>query len=643
MVTVSSFFRDQAITELTSSWDFDILESALSTLVTLCLPSNSSFLEYTSVEAELKNNVELPSTSTDTTLALFTGFSLSSPEYGMMDYLKSQAIPPYSLIDEEIYLSLNNGEVVNLSLSSSLEKTLFRPETGEEIDSFFKCLREKDILGKESLDSRSVMILASMRAAVAFHSPLERRITLAILRLKCFYILIHSRVHVDHLQAYLVSGCVFLKDLMALSDLNSEMTSEIREMSPVCNELSRVAMACLLDLLALVMRRRLLSNVSGVLQDLGLRPGEARGRRDEHFLMSQEIGWMAIVSSSCGVAFDSLQCMFHTLSETDIQNLASYIDSGLELFLRCVTSTDVSSISQVTPVVISVASIVRISIEKLPEILSDIFEYDGNRFVQSRFVKAVSFIKLLVKAISCCGFLLDKGTIRGQPSYASILLECDFLSSIGSVLEVFDASGCKTTSEKWSPWLNHLLEGSFLFLARHYKFCRSRSSIGNTSELGINIVNQKYFFSIAHGIFSGEARGQEMLWDSLYRVLKEAVDLDPSVLSSFLNAPFLSVAFVRFHGTQCLLEEVGVKCHEFLPFLSKFIRAISITADGLDLISRHHVVSFIINAVVSESALLPRSCGISQDSVMNVGKTLALLVRDNERLREVTNIMSAIL
>lgn len=619
------------------SWDFEIADAAASAVYCLCL-SSSSMISYASPEFEPKDNVELPQSLGSLTITVFEGLGFLSSDYGLIDFIKGHIVPPYGPADEEMCvvvvnrandLSSSSLRNVAIPLNSGSVNTLLAWENIETYTSIMS-LCSKYKMSYDLSDAQLCTIMNVLRSASVLRESMELRMKTVLLRLKCFFILIHCRLPIESMQSYISSGCAFLKDLIGLSDLNSEISSELKQVGLNSVEISNISSECLVAMLSLVTRRRgILLQQSGILQDLGLRqPLQRGGRRDDlNGNISNEISWISIVSSS----YSSLINLLHTNSLSEKQKF-SFESNGLrdvwkdyennvnvmfELFVLCVSTSESQMITQMTPLILSQANLIRFALPYLSIAL------------RAEVIGEIPSCVIITKSLSSIEFVLEKMASRGQPSPASILQDCDFMATLQSLLEVID-QGFLVSNQLSIIFLTSVMSQIFSFQSRFLKLNRRR--MVSAADAGIHLIQQSSFVSICEKIFSSPCEGNESMWNELLLLLKEAVDIDPPFHTFLLSSPYFIALINRLKRMSTV--EPNAKIHELSYSLSRLIRVICISNEAQDFIFRHQLLELIIDSSVASSSIMPYSSCLTVEALGLIGKTIVTTIRDVEKLRD---------
>ena len=164
------------------------------------------------------------------------------------------------------------------------------------------CIKISDNVGREMKDTAQLAAISFARAARGLvregKEGQQARVHLMCMRLRCLYIVIHSRNWAPRLGAYIDPGGALLKQLVTISDVSSEDMSSTALLEPFT--LSTAALECVLALLETTVRRNgqlSLAGRTGVLAVLGLSRG--RGGNDAQDQDSMSAPWMGILLSAC--------------------------------------------------------------------------------------------------------------------------------------------------------------------------------------------------------------------------------------------------------------------------------------------------------------------------------------------------------
>ena len=263
--------------------------------------------------------------------AIFAGLSLTNSDLGVMDYLRGH-LP----MGEEPLMVLP-AVAGDESSQPSFDLTLFRSvenrtaaattENTEEralLQSFDDGLQQYEQQGEvhRLRDADRCTLLYALRTLRATeHSPsmssdtlaaaFERRARLTTLRLQCFFVLIHSKLKSASIRRALRPDSVFMKDLVELSDVASDVVEELGQGAlSVSRHLSLAAAAleCLLGLLENKLRKRKFLD-SSILDLIGLSRNSEGGGFNSEMTEGGDLNdaWSTIIMSACSLTSSLLE------------------------------------------------------------------------------------------------------------------------------------------------------------------------------------------------------------------------------------------------------------------------------------------------------------------------------------------------
>eukprot|EP01035_Chromulina_nebulosa_P017426 gene17426-22978_t len=627
-----------------TSWDLDIASQSAITIFNLCVPSSSVF-SYTTTELELKDNMELPSNVVPQILGLFEGLGMVSPDFSVLDFLKSFHIPGYSPLQDEIYLSVkkssmsdqqNDKSNVKIPLNPIYEDVLFNENELVKCKVLLENVKQNNNV---STIDELVTISAMFRSGASYRGLISNKIRLITLRLRYFFMLLHSRISPEIMFPYLSAGSVFLKDLISLCDLNSELSCELKQLTDKYISLSSIAMESVVCLIAIVFRKRgTLLQHTGIMNDLGLRLQPSRSTRyTELDTQMTDVNWTTLIASTCQIAMSLIhnEAVVSENTLSDNYSAGRLIDSGLEFFLLCLTSVDQSA--SLGSLLTSVVGVIRCTIPVLQMILQKC----GN--ISSSSIRTLSttdsnIMLLVARAYTCLESYIDHGSSRSNPHYNEIMQDSNCLTTVSDILDLFGKYIVDHNSDTATAWLKTfslILESIFSFLSSYYKANRRRMI--SPSDSGIQIVRQHNFAQISSLIFGIIPDNLEFLWHELLFLYKEAIDLDPSLMSEVINGVSIG-QFVK--SIKKIDEDFSdvVKTHHFLLSFARLSKSICINSEGQSFISINGFVKYIINFVGHKSSLLPVSIGFDIETISSIGKALALISRESDRIRDTIEI-----
>ena len=499
-------------------------------------------------------------------------------------------------------------------------------------------------------------------------SDINMRLKIIRLRLYSFFMLIHSKVESSLIQDYIRSTSRFLLDLVELSDLSSEASSELNLSKPVL--LSYLALENVLGLLENKLRRRSSFIVqSNILPMLGLQTNlygsstSSSGR--------SEGAWTAIIMSACAMAptlfnaysdcgssttINTTTCS-HTLPNTTTTTTTSrtntngttalnpleiaangkFIRIALELFVLSLTTREQSNVVTDLPLIGTIIGVVMSALPHVERILLCRRGYNNETYISSTYDTHVLLVTS--KALYCIELLLER------PEYLTAFRESEGLTAISRVLEIF-GTACGSSGEHGQldfcdqPARN-VLEGGLCSL--YLCIQKSRHTVmlqGNTTDTGVRVVYQTYFSDLCCKLFRSPYHTNETLWGQLITVIKEAIDLDPSYLAHFLSSSYATILrntiLIPYDASfpqVYFAPKYSTDLDNLLIPLARLTNAISITAEGRAYIIQTRIFHFILEALIQPCCLLPGGHELDSIRLGKLGKLFGQIMVEYEDLR----------
>jgi hypothetical protein len=278
--------------------------------------------------------VQVPDAVAFDVQAIFAGLSLCNSDFGVMDYLRGHlpmsddylmilpvaedgAVPPTIDLAHFRFPAVTKTNITDeQALYQSLENGLQQHENQQGEAQHLRDLDHCILLyALRTLRATEHSLFTSDTAA-----SLERRARLVTLRLQCFFVMIHSKLKSSSIRGALRSDGAFMKDLLELSDVASDVVVELGQNAlSVSRHLSLAAAAleCLLGLLENKLRKRKLLD-SSILELLGLSRhsdggGAFVGATDGGDLSDS---WSTIIMSACSLTSSLLDNRVHASAAT---------------------------------------------------------------------------------------------------------------------------------------------------------------------------------------------------------------------------------------------------------------------------------------------------------------------------------------
>ncbi len=604
---------------------------------------------------------------------VFESLSLMSTEFGITDYLHGHQ-PPFVSMAQQANVDAAVAPVMSVNVQFPPRKegenavelglTAWENTTQEHARNSFL----RDFVQQHQLTADEAWTVLSMKNALyGLQADTAYRLKIVRLRLFCFFMLVHSKIPPVVLQEYVKDGSRFLQDLVELSDICSEASSDLSLPRPV--SVAYLALENVLALLENKLRRRSACVVhSNILAALGLSSvmlgaSAPTGR--------SEGAWTNIIMSACSIAplLFASQSHAHTadaadtvsplspsgqisafpsfdlnpssptrlasmVSESEISATAKFVRIGLELFALSMTTRDAVNVVSDTPLISSIVGLVQSAIPHVERILAR-RQAQGEKFAASTYDTHVLLVTS--KALYCLELTVERA------EYFAAFRESDGIAMLSRVLEVFASVNPDPDSQLTfldAPARN-VLEGalSCLFLTIQ----KSRQTVilqGNTSDTGMRVVSEAFFGDLCCKLFRSPFHSHELLWAQLLTVIKEAIDLDPSYLSTFLQSNYaamlmklIQIPFGAPFPTALFAPKPSTDLESLLVPICRLATAVAITAEGRAFIAQSRLVHFVLEAIVQPSCMLPQGHELDPARVIKIGKTFGQLMQEHEELK----------
>ena len=524
------------------STDCEIVNLAVEILFYFSMPS----LSLASYDSDSwKETTEISMKVADSIFVVFESLGFMTPNYGLLDFLRSQE--PLLCPSEHFILEYPKETSENHSTPTSTDtvsddririRLSFPPppppeDVTDTADSMIKLdvdVKKKcdeifrdhpDLSARQKLSVRYVV-----RVARYLHCENdEQKMQIITLRLRLFYILVHSHIPIESLYQYIGTDSPLLKDLVTLSDISSSSFANIDYIFPSDTShidgsgtagfprhpsypVATLSLDCLVGLLesSLYRRKQALKN-SGILQELGvMRNSEATGA------MSHDLPWYSILLTACTALSSSPEVlpadlnlpaenMSHgRLAEVNRAlniSIAEYVQVSIELFTACLAIVDYKICSE-NSAISAIVGLVQNSLPRLSKALrftttlkSDVVKFDS--FVNYEHLVAYE-IWPVVKALQSL-----EGALGAHRSRDTTFREANGISMLMSLLDVIAAN--------WTPKLldinsscNELLINLFSLMTVLIGDNSQRHRINNAADSGVQLLYQPSFTAICQHI-----------------------------------------------------------------------------------------------------------------------------------------------
>jgi hypothetical protein len=594
-------------------------------------------------------------------LILFESLSFMSTDFGITDYLRGHQ-PSFVRMHAsesgapETFLSVRFPPRTTGEPAIDMDLTAWN--IAEEPHSYLKQLKVE-----RQLSATELWTVFNIRHALrSLQGSEEERWKIVRLRLYSFFLLVHSKVPPAAIQDYIRVGSRFMQDLVELSDIASEASSDLNLSKPMA--LSYIALENVLGLLENKLRRRSSFVVqSSILASLGLGPGSYPGSPAN--TGRSEGAWTSIVLSACAAApalfnFDGTAPTTPSsmstprfgaaplspadisapsaVAEKDISAHGKFIRIALELFVLSLSTRDASHVVPDMPLVGAIIGLIQTASTHVERILLR-RRATGTAYAATPYDTHVLLIAS--KALYCVELILER------PEYHAAFRESDGIAVLSRVLEIFATTrGGGVEEDKMSfadqpsrDVLERALCGLYLSMQK------SRHTVimqGNTTDTGVRVLYESYFSDLCSYTFASDFHANELLWAQLVMTIKEGIDLDPSFLSHFLQskyaAAFKSVLVPSPTATfpsALFAAKPSTDLDCMIVPMARFVSAAAITAEGRSYVLSSRVIQFVLDAPMQPCCLLPAGREVDPSRTSKLGKILGQVSVEREDLRTV--------
>lgn len=619
---------------------------------TLSIPSTSLSLAY----------LQVPDNIAQEAFAYFEGLSLMSTELGVMDYLHNHE--PKFLVQNSEILTITlpksdrrpAGATLDLAVTTINDQTQKIIPVGEK-ESLKQLLSLKQQY--QLVPDELTTLINIQRAVKGYRSSLDYRMRVASMRMKTFFILIHGRLEgpTIRVKEYVQVDSLFMKDVIEMSDLNSEYMAELPQNIAV--DLATVAVENVLGLLENKLRRR---NGTVVQSQIMLMLGLTRSESATFAVSSQEDPWMAIISSACSalstmIDHKALSSSKPTASadlndSADYKSLSRFVRLGLEMFVLSISCRDImTAFSENNNTMISsVVTLIQTAQPELVDILKR-SKTSSSGISQTFSVYDDQILRVITKALLCLELTLEKNGV------IAAFRECDGLAPVKVVIELFmdalsaggtfegtAASSASSILDRFDTASKTVLEKSLSVLFVSIQKGRQASVMGITSDSGLTIASDAHFTNLCSAIFQSKYDTNEVLWTDIVMILKEVIDQDPSFLKLFISSLYASdlskaLTFVDGNLPNTFDGCSGSELQELLTPLMKLCHVISITGEGRQYLENSSIVVFILKVIIDPAVLLPKSPPIPIERLTKIGRMLSQLLMDCDLVSPIIKVL----
>lgn len=484
-----------------------------------------------------------------------------------------------------------------------------------------------------------VSALFLLRAVDGLKGSIDARLRITQLRLKCLYVLVNSRATDPQYQAILNSNGLFVRDLLALSDISSEAAHDIKQYDASLS-ISTLALDCVVNILKCIHRRKGPLLKIGVDRHLGLVHRNNDPSADlhtfEHIGGFHETLWVSILLSACASVdahltdvimnaqvkpvIASSNNKFVSVDRSRVSS-ASYLRSALELLGTVLCMHDQFEFSGEGPLVGAMATVLQNSAGYCKCLLAQLktfIDADDYASLDIALYDNEEFFWAITKGLACLIVSF------GRPGFVASMMECDLLTYLSNILEAFSESGILSSKLIGSSLKN--IPDKVLYLLSQYVAHGGRRAVPTGGDSGIQVLQQPFFGSLCSQVLLTPV---SQLWSRIFLVTRSAISAEPTYLAQYIKTPHaealkLALTNKSFSCDPMFSENID----KFLPNFAKLLHSICLTNDGQTFLSESNAASFILDSLINPELLMPNSTGLTVETIKICANHISYMMRE---------------
>jgi hypothetical protein len=520
-----------------------------------------------------------------------------------------------------------------------------------------RCIQQLEEYFKDNssvTNLQSLAMLSMLWAADSLQGQMMSRLRIVKLRIRCLSAIVCARISADTLSKYLSTESILLRDLLALSDMSAQRCADLMLENRQQIMISEVALDCSLVILKCGLRRRGPYLQIGIDKLLGLVKAPANMDLSDGIGGSHDTLWVSIILAACSAAQNSLRSglplsqlsksiaadkclsLYVDRIEADATGV-QYLRNALEYFATALSAPESYSVSaDTTPLIGALVYFLR----NTQSYVLTLFDSPTESISASSFKKSLlaEADKQLMWTISKSLACLDLG--YEEQEYQSILRSSDIIGVVAALLEQFSGKDIVMSSDSGIA-AKSVIENALSLLT--HSLNRSRRSLGNASDSGIQLLYRPFFPRLCGQVFESSAIDNEYLWFHVLNLISAGISVEPTFLAQFLRAPYAnSLKKVLMRVNDAGIDDefsfgrfMSINADLLLIPLAKLAHELCITADGQAFMKESGIIGVIISSFVSPMLVLPKSPGISTDTANKCGRYLTQILRDYPQFKEI--------
>ena len=643
--------------------DFELSKMSCNCLYNWCMPYRLS-----AATAQLDSNdelLELPAKCILGIWDIFLGLGFCSFEYSIDNFTRGEI--PIGYIEHNATLAL---QIPNSSDPSGASKNIVL----DIKDNILSSLESYYLHPQFNVNDITVVSYALLALHTLLTGDNSSKLDLIMFRIKCLYLILHSTCssdvkHKAFLKKLLSSDSIILKELVALCDISSEISRNVRNtFDNFGKKISELSLQCVLFMLSQLLidfRDQRHGNRSGgqyidsgLLLELGF-------RQDPSNRSSEQVDspWITILSSvlvsSTSLAFGEKVVTLENYLQTQS---SGYIQLGLELLLNsfgCIDLNDyhhpsnsLAGTSLLPPLIGVINSFYPILETAVTRHTATKVLFDHKDQVQNL---ERQIIYIVTKSCFCLKKMLAYFSHRDRPEGSSssmtLMQESKMINSLVQLLELCSEKVEALLSPECaiSHAILSLLE---MIISLYSKFLRHNSRLMvNPSESGILHLKTPMFAHLLKYLFHKFRQGHEDLWFECICILKDMIHLELPYINVMIESEYFPNMMKNFRYSPLLTsidifsEFPNVQSDIVIKALCQFVVNCCVKEEGQKAMKTHGVIEFIIESVTHKSLILPHCrFSVAKSFFDDVGQAMCHLSSIKSELKEliVTNFVNKI-
>ena len=562
--------------------------------------------------------------------------------------------------DSDIVYRMNES-IANLSIESSI---FINNDTAGDMLQNTNCPNICYIMSHENYD---LTLTSVLRAVEGLKATSSDRLRILSIRMQCMLIAVHSCTLHEKLTPYIATHSLLIKDLLILSDIAAESTVDLGLSASFLPTITTF-LQCTTGLLQHHIRRRGLL-LTSFINELGL----SKSMYDSRGLVNAthngyEAHWVSIViaasatggnifsdsfiprdearsstianisSSQCDHATPSNLCaavkplgiLERSTSLILSDQAVDYIMIAIDLFGAALSTRDAHHTVMDTPVLGAVIGLAQWAVEPMRAAFRDygrdaergigITERENSfRLLESRLLRPMA--KILSSINNCFG----------RHGYGAAFRECEGLVLVTTTIEACGSCSSNLDALLKNKYYSRLVELAMTLLDEAIE--SHRGAVHNPADSGVQVLHQTYFSQLCGAVFASSLEENVSCWIAILMLIRTAIGAEPSFLAQFLRSSHAAVLTRTLQSVRSSFPTHNFNEKLILPVV-KLASTMCFTPSGQQYVLSNKMITLAIESALHSSHLLPKSKGLSLESVLKLGRILMQLTKDCQPLQQ---------